>query len=72
MKILGLMSGTSMDGLDCCLADLTIKKTKLKFHIIDSSTFPYDSGTKKIIFDSIFKIFFFIYYYKMRIYLIRD
>ena len=54
MKILGLMSGTSMDGLDCCLADLRIKKSELKFHIIDSSTFPYDSDTKKIIFDSIF------------------
>ena len=54
MKILGLMSGTSMDGLDCCLADLTINKSKLKFHIIDSSTFPYENETKKIIFDSIF------------------
>ena len=55
MKVLGLMSGTSMDGLDCCLANLKVEKSNLKFNIIDSSTLEYDSKTKKIISDTVFK-----------------
>ena len=36
MKILGLMTGTSMDGLDCIYVDININKDyNLKYDILD-------------------------------------
>ena len=55
MNILGLMSGTSMDGVDLCVANLTIDKTNnIVYRIIDSAYIPYNRETRKIIHDSIF------------------
>ncbi|MBI65459.1 MAG: hypothetical protein CMG64_04120 [Candidatus Marinimicrobia bacterium] len=54
MLVLGLMSGTSMDGLDCCLSDINISANdNLEFEIIDSSTIQYDKKTKNNIFEYI-------------------
>ena len=42
------MSGTSMDGLDCCYADINIsKKNDLKFKIINYQTIPFNTNIKK-------------------------
>ena len=54
MIILGLMSGTSMDGLDCCLAKISIKKDKFDFEIIKSTTFNYTTQTRKVLLESVF------------------
>jgi len=55
MNILGLMSGTSMDGVDICMTSLKIdKNNNIKYQIITSSYIPYDSKTRKIIHDAIF------------------
>ena len=43
MKVLGLMSGTSMDGLDCCYADIYLNQdNNIKFEIIKHQTIPFD------------------------------
>ena len=55
MNILGLMSGTSMDGLDLCLANLSInQEQELIYKIIASDYIEYDQKTKSIIHDTIF------------------
>ena len=50
MTLLGLMSGTSMDGLDCLLVNLTLTpEYHFEYELIDFQTIPYDGATKKII-----------------------
>ena len=56
MKILGLMTGTSMDGIDCCYVDLNIsEKFKLSYNIIDSQIIPFRKNVLKKIKVSIEK-----------------
>lgn len=47
--VLGLMSGTSLDGLDLCLTCFEKNDEGWHFEIVDSSTVPYKRGwTKKL------------------------
>ena len=41
MNIIGLMSGTSMDGVDLAQVEFTIIRKKVKYRIVNGNTFPY-------------------------------
>ena len=43
LRIAGLMSGTSMDSLDCCICDISIDKNfTLSFEIINQASFDFN------------------------------
>jgi anhydro-N-acetylmuramic acid kinase len=48
-QVIGLMSGTSGDGLDCALVDLSGHGLSVEIHGVRSLTFPYDSTEKAFI-----------------------
>ncbi|MEK6738863.1 MAG: anhydro-N-acetylmuramic acid kinase [Planctomycetota bacterium] len=51
-KVIGLMSGTSVDGIDACLADISGNGTDTKVHVLAFDTYPYDAATRTAILDA--------------------
>ncbi|MDN3514472.1 MAG: anhydro-N-acetylmuramic acid kinase [Candidatus Brocadia sp.] len=45
-KVIGLMSGTSADGIDACLAEISGSSIHTKTNILDFETYPYDPATR--------------------------
>ena len=54
MKVLGMMSGTSMDGLDCCYVDIDMDNNyNLRFNLIDFKMYPFPKEIVKLIVQSL-------------------
>ncbi len=51
-NIIGLMSGTSCDGIDACLAKITGNSLSTRIEIIGFETYPYDNDIRELIFDA--------------------
>lgn len=49
---IGLMSGTSCDGIDACLVKITGNGLSTKVDIIGFETYPYKNETRKLIFEA--------------------
>lgn len=52
MLIIGLMSGTSADGIDVALCDISGTPDDLQAHILAGATYPYESSLRQAILDS--------------------
>ncbi|GAB61944.1 MAG: anhydro-N-acetylmuramic acid kinase [Candidatus Jettenia sp.] len=50
-RVIGLMSGTSVDGIDACLVEISGNGIQTKTHILAFGTYPYHESTRAAIFD---------------------
>jgi len=51
-NIIGLMSGTSCDGIDACLVKITGNGLSTKVDIIGFETYPYENEIRELIFEA--------------------
>ncbi len=52
MLVIGLMSGTSADGIDAALCEIDGAPPQLQARIVHARTFPYDADTQRRILDA--------------------
>ena len=50
-KVIGLISGTSVDGIDAALVNVTGTQTNLTVQLLASSTYPYPENLRSQILD---------------------
>ena len=50
---LGIMSGTSMDGIDLCLARISLAAGKLDFEVLDGTSMPFERQQRQAIRDNL-------------------
>ncbi|MBC8402778.1 MAG: anhydro-N-acetylmuramic acid kinase [Candidatus Marinimicrobia bacterium] len=46
LRVVGLMSGTSMDGLDICVGDIDLSEIKLDFKIVHFNSIPFGDAIR--------------------------
>jgi anhydro-N-acetylmuramic acid kinase len=51
-KVIGLMSGTSADGIDACLVEISGSGVHSKINILAFETYPYDEATRTTILEA--------------------
>ena len=51
-KVIGLMSGTSADGIDACLVEISGNGIYTKINILGFETYPYDETTRASILET--------------------
>ena len=47
MRVCGLMSGTSLDGLDIAIIDFTYEEGQVRHELLHFVTMPYEDGCKQ-------------------------
>src|SRR3972149_11455911 len=51
-KVIGLMSGTSIDGIDACLVEISGNGLHTRINVLAFETYPYNDATRTAILDT--------------------